>query len=140
MLQPAKTKYRKSHRRRNQYLRGVATSCNSLAFGGYGIKAITGGEISTRQLEAARRAISHSLKRGGKIWIRIFPHKPITRKAAEVPMGAGKGTVEFYVADVKKGTMLIEMDGVEETLAREALRLAGHKLPVRTKFVTKLSY
>lgn len=135
MLQPARTKYRKWHRRRNtQY--GVATKSTMLNFGSYGIKAISGGEINSRQLEAARKAISHFLKRGGKIWIRIFPHQPITRKAAEVPMGAGKGSVEFYVAQVKKGNMLMEMEGVEEAIAKRAMYLAGSKLPVRTKFVT----
>lgn len=134
MLAPTITKYRKWHRfRGTQY--GVATSGQLLNFGAYGIKAIEGGEISSRQLEAGRRAIAHFLKRGGKIWIRIFPHQPITRKAAEVPMGSGKGTVEFYVAQVKKGHVLFEMDGVTEGEAREALQLAASKLPVKTKFV-----
>lgn len=134
MLQPAKTKYRKFRRRRNtQY--GVATSGNKLNFGSFGIKAITGGEINSRQIEAARKAIAHFLKRGGKIWIRIFPHQPITRKAAEVPMGAGKGNVEFYIAQVKKGHVLMEMDGVEESIAKRAMYLAGSKLPVRTRFL-----
>lgn len=134
MLQPAKTKYRKWHRMRNTE-RGVATSGNRLSFGAYGLKAMSGGEITARQIEAARKAIAHCLKRGGKIWIRIFPHQPITRKAAEVPMGAGKGTVEFYVAQVKRGHVLMEMDGVDEPLAREAMHLAASKLPVRTKFI-----
>lgn len=134
MFQPAKTKFRKWHRRRNsQY--GVATSGTALSFGSYGLKAITGGEITSRQLEAARKASAHCLKRGGKIWIRIFPHQPITRKAAEVPMGSGKGNVEFYVAQIKRGLVLIEMDGVERELAATAMRLAGSKLPVRTKFI-----
>lgn len=134
MFQPAKTKYRKWHRMRNaQY--GVATSGTMLSFGAFGLKAITGGEINSRQLEAARKAITHFLKRGGKIWIRIFPHQPMTRKAAEVPMGAGKGNVEFYVAQVKKGHVLFEMDGVPEEQAKEAMHLAGSKLPVRTRFI-----
>lgn len=136
MLQPAKTKYRKWHRMRNTE-HGVATSGTTLAFGSFGLKAISGGEINSRQLEAARKAIAHCLKRGGKIWIRIFPHQPITRKAAEVPMGSGKGTVEFYISQVKKGRMLFEMDGVTEALAKEAMTLGGSKLPVRTRFVTK---
>lgn len=114
---------------------GVATSGTMLSFGAFGLKAITGGEINSRQLEAARKAITHFLKRGGKIWIRIFPHQPMTRKAAEVPMGAGKGNVEFYVAQVKKGHVLFEMDGVPEEQAKEAMRLAGSKLPVRTRFI-----
>ena len=135
MLQPAKTKYRKWHRRRNTE-HDVATSGTLLSFGSYGLKATTGGEINSRQIEAARKCIAHALKRGGKIWIRIFPHQPVTRKAAEVPMGAGKGTVEFYVARIKKGHMLVEMDGVDFALAKEALRLASSKLPVRTRFVS----
>lgn len=134
MLQPAKTKYRKWHRRRNTE-RDIATSGHRLSFGAYGLKAMSGGEITARQLEAARKAIAHCLKRGGKIWIRIFPHQPITRKAAEVPMGAGKGTVEFYVSQIKRGHIIMEMDGVDETLARKAMRLAASKLPVRTKFI-----
>lgn len=134
MLQPAKTKYRRWHRMRNQQ-HGVATSGTQLAFGSYGLKSESGGEITSRQLEAARRAIAHEFKRGGKIWIRIFPHKPITKKAAEVPMGAGKGTVEYYVAAVKKGHIVFELDGITEDLARRAIRLAGAKLPVKWKFV-----
>lgn len=133
MLQPAKTKYRKWHRMRgSQY--GIATSGNQLAFGKYGIKATSGGEINSRQLEAARKAVAHCLKRGGKMWIRIFPHQPITHKAAEVPMGAGKGVVEFYVAQVRRGHVIMELDGVDETLARRAMYLAASKLPVRTRF------
>lgn len=136
MLQPAKTKYRKWRRFRNtQY--GTATRGTTLCFGPYGLKTIMGGEINSRQLEAARKALAHALKRGGKIWIRIFPHQPITRKAAEVPMGAGKGTVEFYIAQVKRGQVIFEMAGVEEDLARNALRLAGSKLPVKTKITVK---
>lgn len=139
MLQPAKTKYRKWHRMRNtQY--GVATSGNALAFGSYGIKCTEGGEITSRQIEAARKAAVHYLKRGGRIWIRIFPHQPITRKAAEVPMGSGKGGVEFYVTQVKKGHMVMEMEGVPEDLARKAMYLAASKLPVTTRFVTDQHY
>ena len=137
MLQPAKTKYRKSHRFRGSF-KGVARSNTLLVHGSVGLKAQTAGELSSRQLEAARRAIAHSLKRGGKIWIRVFPDKPITRKAAEVPMGAGKGSVEFYVARVKPGHILFEIDGLQEAEARNALRLAAHKLPVRTKVITRL--
>lgn len=135
MLQPAKTKYRKWHRLRGRE-HGIATRCTKLIFGSYGVKAITGGEVNSRQLEAARKSITHHFKRGGKIWIRIFPHQPITRKAAEVPMGAGKGTVEFYIALVKKGTVLMEIDGIPEDIAKKAAYLAGSKLPVRTKFIT----
>lgn len=137
MLQPAKTKHRKSQRLRGTR-RGVATSGAQLAFGSVGLKAQSAGEISSRQLEAARRAIARSLDRGGKIWIRIFPHKPITRKAAEVPMGSGKGSLEYYVADVKPGHILFEIDGLPEAASREALRLASHKLPVRTKVVLRI--
>lgn len=135
MLQPSKTKFRKWHRNRNaQY--GVATSGTLLNFGAFGLKAMSGGEINSRQLEAARKAIAHFLKRGGKIWTRVFPHQPITRKAAEVPMGSGKGNVEFYVAAVKKGHMLMEMDGVTPDIAKRAMYLAGSKLPVRTRFIS----
>lgn len=135
MLQPTKTKYRKWHRRRNtQY--GVATSGNRLTFGAFGLKAVSGGEINSRQLEAARKAVAHYLKRGGKIWIRVFPHQPITRKAAEVPMGSGKGSVEFYITQVKKGHVLMEMDGIPLPTARAALYLAARKLPVRTRFLS----
>lgn len=134
MLQPTKTKYRKWHRRRNRE-NDVATSGDRLAFGQYGIKSVEGGEINSRQIEAARKAIAHCFKRGGKVWIRIFPHQPITRKAAEVPMGAGKGNVEFYVSQVKRGHMLFEIDGIDEPSARRALYLASSKLPVKTKFI-----
>lgn len=137
MLQPARTKYRKMHRGRGQFA-GVATRGATLAHGSYGLKAQEAGEITSRQLEAARRAIAHEAQRGGKIWIRIFPHKAITRKSPEVPMGAGKGSVEFYCAVVKPGTILFEMDGVTEALAKEAFRLAAHKLPVATKFIKSL--
>lgn len=134
MLQPAKTKYRKWHRRRNRE-NDLATTGTQLTFGSFGLKAMTGGEINSRQLEASRKSITHALKRGGKIWIRIFPHQPITRKAAEVPMGSGKGAVEFYIAQVRRGQVLMEMDGIPEVEAKRAMLIAGSKLPVRTKFV-----
>lgn len=138
MFTPAKTKFRKWHRRRNTEHR-VATSGAMLSFGSFGIKATSGGEINSRQLEAARKAVAHCLKRGGKMWVRIFPHQPITRKAAEVPMGSGKGNVEFYVSQVKRGHVLMELDGIPEELAKRAMYLAGSKLPVRTRFIKSLS-
>lgn len=134
MLQPKKTKYRKSQRLRGKQ-QGIATRGTTTAFGAYGLKAITGCEISSRQIEAARRAMTRYVKRGGKIWIRIFPHKPVTKKAAEVPMGSGKGSIENYVAVIKAGTILFEMDGVDESTAKEAMRLAGQKLPAKCKFI-----
>jgi len=134
MLQPKKTKYRKSQRLRGAQT-GVATKGNSVAFGTYGLKAMIGGEISSRQLEAARRAMTRHVKRGGKIWIRIFPHKPITQKAAEVPMGSGKGALEKYVANIKAGTIIFEMDGVDNATARQAMYLAAQKLPLKCKFI-----
>lgn len=137
MLQPIKTKYRKQHRLRGSF-RGKATRGAELAFGSMGLKTLDAAEITSRQIEAARRAMARSLKRGGKIWIRIFPHKPITKKGAEVPMGAGKGSVEYYVAVVKPGNILFELDGLTHEAAREALRLASHKLPVRTKVITRI--
>ena len=136
MLTPKKLKYRKVHRGRGA-LRGVAQSGHTLAFGSYGLKAIDRGEITSRQIEAARRAINRYLKRQGKLWIRVFPHKPVTQKAAEVPMGSGKGSVEFYVFPTVPGKVLFELEGVGETVAREAFRLASHKLPLKTKFITK---
>lgn len=135
MLFPKRTKYRKQMRNRGG-LKGVATTGARVAFGEFGLKTIERGEITSRQIEAARRTITRYLKRGGKLWIRIFPHKPITQKAAEVPMGAGKGSVEYYVAAVKPGTVLFELEGVTAEQAREAFTLAAHKLPVTTKFVT----
>lgn len=137
MLQPARTKYRKQHRMRGN-LKGKAQKGATLAFGQFGLKAQTSGDITARQLEAARRAMTRSVQRGGKIWIRIFPQKAISRKSPEVPMGAGKGAIEFYAAEVWPGTMIFEMDGLSEATAREALRLAAHKLPVRTKFVSRI--
>jgi large subunit ribosomal protein L16 len=137
MLEPAKLRRRKQHRNRGVW-RGKAQKGATLAFGSIGLKAITGGEITARQLEAARKAMTHSVQRGGKIWIRIFPHTPVTKKAAEVPMGQGKGSLEYFAANVQRGTMIFEMDGLGEVAAREALRLAGHKLPVRTKIVKRI--
>lgn len=136
MLAPKKQKYRKMHRNRGS-MKGVATSGSSIAFGAFGLKAVTRGEINSKQIEAARRAMTRYIKRGGKIWIRIFPHKSITQKAAEVPMGSGKGNVEYYVACVKPGTVIFEIDGIEEEKAREATRRAGQKLPIKCKFTQK---
>ncbi|MBN2307282.1 50S ribosomal protein L16 [Candidatus Peregrinibacteria bacterium] len=136
MLQPKKQKYRKLHRARSA-LKGLSKGGNAVAFGAVGLKAVEAGELTSRQIEAARRAMTRAIKRGGKIWIRIFPHIPITRKASEVPMGSGKGTVEFYVSRVKPGKIIFEMDGISEVLAREALKLAASKLPVKTKIVLK---
>lgn len=133
MLLPKKTKYRKAQRGR---LKGVAERGSSISFGTFALKATTRGFISSRQIEAARRAMTRFLKRGGKIWIRIFPDKPWTQTAAETPMGSGKGSVEKYLAPVKPGRILFEIDGVSEEIAREALRLASHKLPVQTKILT----
>jgi large subunit ribosomal protein L16 len=134
MLQPARTKYRKLHKGRNQGLSHVA---NRVSFGEYGLKATTHGHLTARQIEAARRAISRFVKRGGKLWIRVFPDKPITRKPIEVRMGSGKGNIEFYVAVVQPGRMLYEMEGVDEATAREAFRLAAAKLSVQTTFVNR---
>jgi len=136
MLQPKRTKYRKMFRNRGGNS-GLAQSGHRIAFGEFGIKALTAGELNSREIEAARRVISRSLNRTGKTWIRIFPHLAVTRKAAEVPMGSGKGSVDFYVARVKPGTILFEIGGCTEEAAREAMRLAGHKLSVLTKFVSK---
>jgi large subunit ribosomal protein L16 len=134
MLMPKKVKYRKQQRGR---LRGIATQKNELDFGQYGLRSLENSWVTSRQIEAARRAITRYLKRGGKLWIRIFPDKAITKKGSEVPMGTGKGPVEYYVACVKKGMVMFEMDGVTESIASEAFRLAGHKLPVMTKLVIK---
>ncbi len=134
MLQPKQTKFRKMHKGRN---RGLAQSGNTVAFGKYGLKASTRGRITARQIEAARRAMTRYIKRGGNIWIRIFPDKPITKKPLETRMGKGKGNVEYWVALAQPGKMLYEMSGVEEETAREAFRLAAAKLPVKTTFVQK---
>jgi large subunit ribosomal protein L16 len=134
MLQPKRTKYRKQMKGHN---RGVATRGNKVSFGEFGLKATTRGRITARQIEAARRALTRFVKRGGRVWIRIFPDKPISKKPLEVRMGSGKGNPEFWVAPVVPGTMLYEMEGVNETEAREAFRLASAKLPVRTTFVAR---
>ena len=134
MMQPKRTKYRKQQKGRN---RGLATTGNRVSFGEYGMKALGRGRITARQIEAARRAITRKVKRGAKIWIRIFPDKPVTKKPLEVRQGKGKGNVEYWVAKVQPGRMLYEMQGVDEQLAREAFRLASAKLPVQTAFVTR---
>ncbi len=134
MLLPKKTKYRKQMKLRNN---GNATRGTEIAFGSYGLKAETAERITSRQIEAARRAMTRYVKRGGKIWIRIFPDTPITKKPAEVRMGSGKGAVDHYAAKVKPGRIMFEMDGVTEEVAKEAMRLAAHKLPVRTRFIVK---
>ncbi|MFN3628799.1 MAG: 50S ribosomal protein L16 [Casimicrobiaceae bacterium] len=135
MLQPSRRKYRKEQKGRNK---GLATRGNKVSFGEYGLKATGRGRLTARQIEAARRAISRHIKRGGRIWIRIFPDKPISKKPAEVRMGNGKGNPEYYVAEIKPGKVLYEMDGVEEALAREAFMLAAAKLPISTTFVQRL--
>lgn len=134
MLQPKRTKWRKAHRGRR---RGQANAGNQVSFGEYGLQATANAWITARQIEAARRAITHSMRRGGKVWIRIFPDKPVTKKAAETRMGKGKGAPEFWVAVVRRGRLLFEVAGVQEELAREALRLASHKLPISTRFVPR---
>ena len=134
MLQPKRTKYRKQMKGHN---RGVATRGNKVSFGEFGLKAITRGRITARQIEAGRRALTRFIKRGGRVWIRIFPDKPISKKPLEVRMGSGKGNPEFWVAPVVPGTVLFEMEGVNETQAREAFRLAAAKLPVRTTVVAR---
>ena len=134
MLQPARRKYRKEQKGRNT---GVATRGAKVSFGEYGLKAVGRGRLTARQIEAARRAMTRHIKRGGRIWIRIFPDKPISRKPAEVRMGNGKGNPEFWVSEIKPGAVLYEMDGVDEQEAREALRLAASKLPLRTTFVAR---
>ncbi|MCI0484419.1 MAG: 50S ribosomal protein L16 [candidate division NC10 bacterium] len=134
MLMPKKTKYRKQQRGR---MRGVSKGGTALTFGEYGLKAVEPAWVTNREIEAARRSITRYVKRGGKVWIRIFPDKPVTKKPAETRMGKGKGAVEGWVAVVKPGRILYEMEGVTETEAREAMRLAAHKLSVATKFVMR---
>lgn len=134
MLLPNKEKYRKVHKGR---IRGSATSGTKVAFGDFGLQTMDDQRITSRQIEAARQAMTRHIKRGGKIWIRIFPHTPVTGKGVGLKMGKGKGNPEYHVAKVKSGMILFEMEGVTEAQAREALRLASHKLPVRTKFVKK---
>ena len=134
MLIPKKVKHRKHHR---GHTKGIATGGTEMAFGSYGLKAIESGWISSRQIEAARRAMTRSVQRGGKIWIRIFPDKPITFHGNEMTMGGGKGSVEYFVAVVKKGRVLFEMEGIAPDLARKSMELAAHKLPLKTKFISK---
>lgn len=134
MLMPKKTKHR---RVRVGRMKGVATSGNTIAFGQYALQAQGMDRITSRQIEAARQAMTRYIKRGGKIWIRIFPHTPVTRKAVGTKMGSGKGSPDFFVAKVKPGTIMFEMQGVDEPIAREAMRLAAHKLPIKTKFLVR---
>jgi large subunit ribosomal protein L16 len=134
MLMPKRTKFRKQHRGR---MKGTTKGGNRVTFGDYGLQAQTAGWITARQIEAARIAMTRHIKRGGKVWINVFPDKPVTEKPAETRMGSGKGNPEYWVAVVKPGRVMFELSGVDETLAREAIRLAGHKLPLRTKFVTR---
>lgn len=134
MLQPKRTKFRKQHKGRNN---GIAVRGSSVSFGEYGLKSISRGRLTARQIESGRRTISRHVKRGGKIWIRIFPDKPITKKPLEVRMGKGKGSVEYWVAQIRPGTMLYEIQGVSEDLAREAFALAAAKLPLKTLFTAR---
>ncbi|MCK5080910.1 MAG: 50S ribosomal protein L16 [Candidatus Moranbacteria bacterium] len=135
MLMPKKVKYRK--KMRGGKIRGMATRGATVSFGDFGLKAVTVGMINSREIEAARRAMTRYVQRGGKIWIRIFPDHPMTRKGAEVPMGKGKGDLAFYIAKIRPGRILFEMAGIDEKIARRAMRLASDKLSVKTKFVTK---
>ena len=134
MLQPNRRKYRKEHKGRNE---GLATVGTKVSFGEWGLKATGRGRLTARQIEAARRAMTRHIKRGGRVWIRIFPDKPISKKPAEVRMGNGKGNPEYWVAEIQPGKVLYEMDGVNEALAREAFALAAAKLPIATTFVTR---
>jgi large subunit ribosomal protein L16 len=136
MLQPKRTKFRKQHKGR---IHGAAKSGTSLAFGQYGLKAIEPERVTARQIEAARRALTRHMKRAGRVWIRVFPDVPVSKKPAEVRMGSGKGAPEFWVAKIKPGRILFEIDGVDEATAQEALRLAAGKLPIATKFVARLA-
>ncbi len=134
MLQPKRVKYRKTHK---GHRRGKANSGNTIIFGEFALQALEPAWVTARQIEAARRAITHHVRRGGNVWIRIFPDKPVTKKAAETRMGSGKGAPDHWVAVVKPGRMLFEMAGVSEQVAKEAMRLASHKLPIDTRFVTR---
>ena len=136
MLQPMRTKFRKAHKGR---IRGLATSGQSLAFGEYGLKAIEPERVTARQIEAARRALTRHMKRAGRVWIRVFPDVPVTKKPLEVRMGSGKGSVELWVARVKPGRIIFEVDGVSEQIAREAFALAAAKLPIKTRFVQRIA-
>ncbi len=137
MLQPKRTKYRKAHRGRR---RGMAQTGNVVTFGDYGLQALGTCWMTNRQIEAGRRAITRYVKRGGKLWIRVFPDKPVTKKPLEVRMGSGKGPVEGWVAVVKPGRMIYEISGVSETVAREAMRLAAQKLPIKVRFIGRMEY
>ncbi len=134
MLMPKKTKYRKEHKR---YHSGKASSLLKVSFGSYGLKALEGSWVSSRQIEAARKVITKYTKKGGKIWIRIFPDKPVTKKGGEMPMGKGKGAVDHYVAIVKPGTVMFEVAGMDEATSKKVLDLAAYKLPIKCKFVSK---
>ena len=134
MLLPKKTKYRKVRKGKNE---GIATRGHYVAFGDYGLQSQGNNDITSRQIESARQAMTRYIKRGGKIWIRIFPHTPVTKKPQDVKMGSGKGNPEYFAAKVRAGTIMFEMQGVSEEIAREAMRLAAHKLPVKTKFLVK---
>jgi large subunit ribosomal protein L16 len=134
MLQPKRVKWRKVHRGRR---RGQANVGNQVTFGEFGLQSLSNAWVTARQIEAARRAITHNMRRGGKVWIRVFPDKPVSKKPAETRMGKGKGPPEFWVAVVRRGRMLFEVAGVDEGLARESLRLASHKLPVETRFIQR---
>ena len=136
MLQPKRTKFRKQQKGRN---RGLAHRGSSVSFGEYGLKSTGRGRLTARQIEAGRRAMTRHVKRGGKFWIRVFPDKPITKKPLEVRQGKGKGNVEYWVAQIKPGKVLYEMEGVTEEVAREAFRLAGRKLPFTTQFVKRVA-
>jgi large subunit ribosomal protein L16 len=135
MLQPARTKFRKAHKGR---IKGIATSGTDLAFGQYGLKAMEPDRITARQIEAARRAMTRHMKRAGRVWIRIYPDVPVSKKPLEVRMGSGKGAPEFWVARVKPGRIMFELDGVPVALAKEALALAAAKLPIKTRFVERI--
>lgn len=134
LLIPKKVPHRKVRKGKNN---GIATRCNTVAFGEYGLMSLDNERITSRQIEAARQAITRFLKRGGRVWIRIFPHTPVSKKPLDVKMGSGKGEPQFYVAKVKAGTVMFEVGGIDEEKAREALRLASHKLPVRCKILKK---
>ena len=136
MLQPIRTKFRKAHKGR---IHGVATSGNTLAFGQYGLKALEPDRVTARQIEAARRALTRHMKRAGRVWIRVFPDVPVSKKPTEVRMGKGKGAVEYWAARVKPGRIMFEIDGVPEDVAREALRLGAAKLPIRTRFIQRIA-
>ncbi len=135
MLQPKRTKFRKQHKGKNN---GIAFRGSAVSFGEFGLQSTSRGRLTARQIEAARRTITRHVKRGGKLWIRIFPDKPVTKKPLEVRMGKGKGSVEYWVAQIKPGTMLYEIQGVSEDLAREAFKLAAAKLPLKTTFATRM--